>query len=165
MIPLQLHEGKGIKFYNGNSIAEFEGGDGAVTSVKLTDGTSLPADACVLGVGEELGRHGLLDVVYGLRDNLRSLLVYQNSFYLYISGSLCLFLSTVQHDQVKQGFFEISKCGIWKIFPSPSPFISSLSLPFHRIHSFKGFWNWNCLFRFTCRSNWIRGRPFRQKCY
>ncbi|KAK3798334.1 hypothetical protein RRG08_063349 [Elysia crispata] len=47
----KLHESKGVKFYNSNSIAEFEGQDGVLTTVKLKDGTHLQADACVLGVG------------------------------------------------------------------------------------------------------------------
>lgn len=47
----KLHESKGVKFYNSTSIAEFVGQDGVLRGVKLTDGTSLQADACVLGVG------------------------------------------------------------------------------------------------------------------
>ncbi|RUS78071.1 hypothetical protein EGW08_014151, partial [Elysia chlorotica] len=47
----KLHESKGVKFYNRSSITEFEGQDGVLTAVRLQDGTQLPADACVLGVG------------------------------------------------------------------------------------------------------------------
>ncbi|XP_041349641.1 apoptosis-inducing factor 3-like [Gigantopelta aegis] len=47
----KLHEEKGVKFYFENSIKEFVGENGKVKEVLLADGTKLPADICVLGIG------------------------------------------------------------------------------------------------------------------
>ncbi|ELT98767.1 hypothetical protein CAPTEDRAFT_220923 [Capitella teleta] len=44
-------EDKGVKFVFANPPAEFIGKNGALSHVKLSDGSQLPADICVLGVG------------------------------------------------------------------------------------------------------------------
>lgn len=48
----QMHEGKGVKFYFDTSVKEFKGEDGKLTEAVLADGTVLPADVCVMGVGK-----------------------------------------------------------------------------------------------------------------
>lgn len=47
----RLFQSKGIVFYMNLSIAQFQGKDGHVSHVLLTDGHLLPADVCVLGLG------------------------------------------------------------------------------------------------------------------
>ncbi|XP_059141402.1 apoptosis-inducing factor 3-like isoform X1 [Physella acuta] len=47
----QMHEGKGVKFYFDTSVKEFKGEDGKLTEAVLANGTVLPADVCVMGVG------------------------------------------------------------------------------------------------------------------
>lgn len=47
----KLHEDKGVKFLFDYGIKEFIGENNKLTSVLLSDGTSLPADVCVLGIG------------------------------------------------------------------------------------------------------------------
>ncbi|KAH9524284.1 Apoptosis-inducing factor 3 [Bulinus truncatus] len=47
----QMHEGKGVKFYFETSVKEFNGEDGVLTEAVLANGTVLPADVCVMGVG------------------------------------------------------------------------------------------------------------------
>ncbi|GAA2578657.1 FAD-dependent oxidoreductase [Dactylosporangium fulvum] len=45
-----LHRANGVEFRFGTSVASFSG-DGALSSVVLTDGTELPADVAIVGVG------------------------------------------------------------------------------------------------------------------
>ncbi|CAL1545244.1 unnamed protein product [Lymnaea stagnalis] len=47
----KLHEGKGVKFHFETSVKEFRGEDGQLTEAVLADGTVLPADVCIMGVG------------------------------------------------------------------------------------------------------------------
>lgn len=47
-----MHEERGVKFYLERGIKEFVGKNGDITEAVLSDGTRLPADLCVLGVGE-----------------------------------------------------------------------------------------------------------------
>jgi len=47
----KLHEDKGVKFIFGNSAKEFVGKSGAVKEVILQDGTKIPADVVIMGVG------------------------------------------------------------------------------------------------------------------
>jgi 3-phenylpropionate/trans-cinnamate dioxygenase ferredoxin reductase subunit len=47
----ELHRANGVDFRFGTSAAEFRGTDGRLTSVVLSDGTELPADLAVVGVG------------------------------------------------------------------------------------------------------------------
>ncbi|KAL5017385.1 hypothetical protein ScPMuIL_006974 [Solemya velum] len=47
----KMHEEKGVKFYFETGISEFVGENGSVKEAVLSDGTRLPADLCVLGVG------------------------------------------------------------------------------------------------------------------
>ncbi len=51
-IAFQLHEGKGTKFIAKNSPKEFVGEDGKLKEVVLQDGTTLPADLCIMGIGK-----------------------------------------------------------------------------------------------------------------
>jgi 3-phenylpropionate/trans-cinnamate dioxygenase ferredoxin reductase component len=46
-----LHRANGVEFRFGASVAEFRGIDGTLTGVVLADGTELPADVAVVGVG------------------------------------------------------------------------------------------------------------------
>ncbi|KAF0302972.1 Apoptosis-inducing factor 3 [Amphibalanus amphitrite] len=47
-----LHEEKGVVVKNGLNVTEFKAGeDGKLAQVVLSDGTELPADVCLLGVG------------------------------------------------------------------------------------------------------------------
>jgi len=46
-----LHQEKGVVIKNELSVKELRGLDGRLTQVVLTDGTELPAEACLLGVG------------------------------------------------------------------------------------------------------------------
>jgi 3-phenylpropionate/trans-cinnamate dioxygenase ferredoxin reductase subunit len=46
-----LHRAHGVEFRFGTGVAEFLGSAGGLTSVRLTDGTELPAAAAVIGVG------------------------------------------------------------------------------------------------------------------
>ncbi|MFG2040902.1 NAD(P)/FAD-dependent oxidoreductase [Dactylosporangium sp. NPDC048998] len=46
-----LHRAHGVEFRFGASAAEFRGTDGRLTSVVLADGTELPADVAIVGVG------------------------------------------------------------------------------------------------------------------
>ena len=48
---LQLFEDKGAKFVFGSSPARFLGSDNKITEVELENGTKLPADLCVIGIG------------------------------------------------------------------------------------------------------------------
>ena len=50
--PCQLLDEKGVKFYFKTTAKEFTGVEGKVSGVTLTDGTKLPIDLCVMGVGE-----------------------------------------------------------------------------------------------------------------
>jgi 3-phenylpropionate/trans-cinnamate dioxygenase ferredoxin reductase component len=45
------HESKGVTFRKRAGVASFEGSGGSVTSVKLTDGTEIPATLVVVGIG------------------------------------------------------------------------------------------------------------------
>jgi 3-phenylpropionate/trans-cinnamate dioxygenase ferredoxin reductase component len=47
----RLHREHGVTFHFGQSVKEFAGEDGAVRSVVLADGTRLPADVALVGVG------------------------------------------------------------------------------------------------------------------
>ncbi|MCP2321781.1 3-phenylpropionate/trans-cinnamate dioxygenase ferredoxin reductase subunit [Hamadaea flava] len=46
-----LHAGHGVEFHLDSGVREFGGLDGQVTDVVLTDGTEIPADLIVVGVG------------------------------------------------------------------------------------------------------------------
>jgi 3-phenylpropionate/trans-cinnamate dioxygenase ferredoxin reductase subunit len=48
-----LHRSHGVEFRFGSGVREFRGANGALTSVVLTDGTELPAELAVVGVGIE----------------------------------------------------------------------------------------------------------------
>jgi 3-phenylpropionate/trans-cinnamate dioxygenase ferredoxin reductase subunit len=65
-----LHRANGVTFRFGTSAAEFRGSDGRLTSVVLSDGTELPADLAVVGVGiqpnTELAVDGGLSVDNGI---------------------------------------------------------------------------------------------------
>jgi len=47
----KMHEDKGVKFIHGQTVKEFKGRGGKLSSVVLTDGNELEADLCLLGVG------------------------------------------------------------------------------------------------------------------
>ncbi|KAK6968220.1 apoptosis-inducing factor 3-like isoform X1 [Biomphalaria glabrata] len=47
----QMHESKGVKFYFETSVKEFNGEDGQLKEAVLANGTVLPADVCIMGVG------------------------------------------------------------------------------------------------------------------
>jgi 3-phenylpropionate/trans-cinnamate dioxygenase ferredoxin reductase component len=47
----KLHEGRGVAFRFGVGVREFRGTGGQLQSVVLTDGTELPADLAIVGVG------------------------------------------------------------------------------------------------------------------
>ncbi len=65
-----LHRGNGVEFRFGAGVASFEGTDGVLTGVTLTDGSHLPADVAVVGVGiqpnTELAVDAGLDVDNGI---------------------------------------------------------------------------------------------------
>ncbi|GAA2355308.1 NAD(P)/FAD-dependent oxidoreductase [Dactylosporangium salmoneum] len=69
-IYADLHRAHGVDFRFGSSVAEFRGTDGRLTTVVLTDGTELPADVAVVGVGiqpnTELAVDGGLAVENGI---------------------------------------------------------------------------------------------------
>ena len=69
-IYANLHRGQGVDFRFGQGVREFRGSDGVLTGVVLTDGTELPADLAVVGVGivpaTELAVAGGLDVDNGV---------------------------------------------------------------------------------------------------
>lgn len=46
----QLYESKGIKFFNGSTITEFEGENGCVKHV-IIGGEKVPCDVCLVGIG------------------------------------------------------------------------------------------------------------------
>lgn len=48
---LKLHKDKGVEFYLDHGVKEIQGVDGKVSSVVLTDGTSIPADVVIAGIG------------------------------------------------------------------------------------------------------------------
>jgi 3-phenylpropionate/trans-cinnamate dioxygenase ferredoxin reductase subunit len=50
-IYADLHRGHGVDFRFGQGVREFRGSDGVLTGVVLTDGTELPADLAIVGVG------------------------------------------------------------------------------------------------------------------
>ncbi|XP_037068458.1 apoptosis-inducing factor 3-like [Pollicipes pollicipes] len=58
-----MHEAKGIVFKMGLSVREFKGESGRLTQVLLTDGSELPADVCLMGVGVTPCTEMLRDVV------------------------------------------------------------------------------------------------------
>jgi 3-phenylpropionate/trans-cinnamate dioxygenase ferredoxin reductase subunit len=47
----ELHRSRGVQFRFGTGVREFRGDGGALTGVVLDDGTELPADLAVVGVG------------------------------------------------------------------------------------------------------------------
>ncbi|KAK3582946.1 hypothetical protein CHS0354_019953 [Potamilus streckersoni] len=47
----KMHEEKGVKFHFESGIKEFLGKNGFVSEAVLSNGTKLPADVCILGVG------------------------------------------------------------------------------------------------------------------
>lgn len=65
-----LHRANGVEFRFGTSVREFRGTDGVLTGVVLADGTELPADVAVVGVGvqpnTELAVDAGLDVDNGI---------------------------------------------------------------------------------------------------
>ncbi|WP_432978277.1 NAD(P)/FAD-dependent oxidoreductase [Dactylosporangium sp. CA-233914] len=50
-IYADLHRAQGVDFRFGTSVASFTGADGRLSAVELSDGTSLPADLAVVGIG------------------------------------------------------------------------------------------------------------------
>jgi 3-phenylpropionate/trans-cinnamate dioxygenase ferredoxin reductase subunit len=64
------HEAHGVRFELGATAAAFQGEDGHVTGVTLTDGRTVPCDAVVVGVGaapnDELARDAGLEVARGV---------------------------------------------------------------------------------------------------
>jgi 3-phenylpropionate/trans-cinnamate dioxygenase ferredoxin reductase component len=66
----QLHRDNGVTFHFGASVAEFSGADGRLDSVLLGDGTRIPADLAIVGVGitpaVELAQDGDLHVDNGV---------------------------------------------------------------------------------------------------
>jgi len=48
---MKLHEEKGVKLNLSESLKEIHGKDGSVTGVKLSNGTELPADVIIAGIG------------------------------------------------------------------------------------------------------------------
>ncbi|NDJ85150.1 MAG: FAD-dependent oxidoreductase [Chloroflexi bacterium] len=46
-----VHEEHGIKFQLDSSVKQFHGADGRVTGVEISDGTKLPADLVIVGIG------------------------------------------------------------------------------------------------------------------
>jgi 3-phenylpropionate/trans-cinnamate dioxygenase ferredoxin reductase subunit len=50
-VYLNLHSGHGVDFRFGAGVREFVGSDGVLTGVVLNDGTQLPADLAVVGIG------------------------------------------------------------------------------------------------------------------
>jgi 3-phenylpropionate/trans-cinnamate dioxygenase ferredoxin reductase subunit len=50
-VYLNLHSGHGVDFRFGTGVREFVGADGVLTGVVLTDGTELPADLAIVGIG------------------------------------------------------------------------------------------------------------------
>jgi 3-phenylpropionate/trans-cinnamate dioxygenase ferredoxin reductase subunit len=68
-----LHRGKGVDLRLGTGLREFRGTDGKVSSVVLDDGTEVPADAVVVGVGiapaVELAEAAGLQVENGIKVN------------------------------------------------------------------------------------------------
>jgi 3-phenylpropionate/trans-cinnamate dioxygenase ferredoxin reductase subunit len=46
-----LHSGHGVDFRFGTGVREFVGSDGVLTGVVLSDGTQLPADLAIVGIG------------------------------------------------------------------------------------------------------------------
>jgi 3-phenylpropionate/trans-cinnamate dioxygenase ferredoxin reductase component len=69
-IYANLHRGHGVDFRFGQGVREFRGSDGVLTGVVLTDGTELPADLAIVGVGivpaTELAVAAGLDVDNGI---------------------------------------------------------------------------------------------------
>ncbi|NMO91671.1 NAD(P)/FAD-dependent oxidoreductase [Actinomycetospora sp. TBRC 11914] len=47
----RVHADHGVRLHLGRTVAAFEGHDGAVSSVRLDDGTTIPADAVLLSLG------------------------------------------------------------------------------------------------------------------
>ncbi|BFZ18859.1 hypothetical protein BsWGS_21898 [Bradybaena similaris] len=47
----KLHEEKGVQFHFETSVKELHGDDGHLKQAELANGTTLPADVCVMGVG------------------------------------------------------------------------------------------------------------------
>ena len=52
LILFQLLDEKGIQFHSETSASEFVGSGGKIKEVVLLNGTKLPADLCITGVGE-----------------------------------------------------------------------------------------------------------------
>lgn len=50
-VSFQLLDEKGIKFHFQTTASEFFGSNGKLKEVVLTNGTRLPADLCVMGLG------------------------------------------------------------------------------------------------------------------
>ncbi len=50
-IYAKKHESKGVTFHKDSNVASFEGSGGALASVRLTDGTEIPATLAVVGIG------------------------------------------------------------------------------------------------------------------
>jgi 3-phenylpropionate/trans-cinnamate dioxygenase ferredoxin reductase subunit len=69
-IYADVHRAHGVTFHFGNGVASFEGSGGALTGVRLTDGTLIPATVAIVGVGivpnTELGTAGGLTVDNGI---------------------------------------------------------------------------------------------------
>ncbi|MEO8115837.1 MAG: NAD(P)/FAD-dependent oxidoreductase, partial [Phenylobacterium sp.] len=64
------HEKHGVDFVLGASVTAFEGKDGQITGVVLSDGRTLPCDAALVGVGahpnDELARESGLETARGI---------------------------------------------------------------------------------------------------
>ncbi|GFR86765.1 apoptosis-inducing factor 3-like protein [Elysia marginata] len=81
----KLHESKGVKFYNSNSISEFEGQDGVLTGVS-------PATDFLKGSGLNLTDRGYVSVDKNMRTNIKD---------VYAAGDITVFpLASVSDESV-----------------------------------------------------------------
>uniref|UniRef100_A0A8C6V8I0 L-amino-acid oxidase n=1 Tax=Naja naja TaxID=35670 RepID=A0A8C6V8I0_NAJNA len=51
-VAMQMLEAQGVRFHMKTEVAQMQGEDGKVTSVLLSNGSVLPADLVVVGIGE-----------------------------------------------------------------------------------------------------------------
>jgi 3-phenylpropionate/trans-cinnamate dioxygenase ferredoxin reductase component len=70
---VQLHSAKGVRVACGAAVTELLGSQGKVNSVRLSDGTTHPADLVIIGIGvvpnSEIARDGGLAVANGIAVN------------------------------------------------------------------------------------------------
>jgi 3-phenylpropionate/trans-cinnamate dioxygenase ferredoxin reductase subunit len=66
----RYHAGAGVRFALNASVEAFEGTDGRVAAVHLSDGSAIPCDAVLVGIGaapnDALGREACLDCATGI---------------------------------------------------------------------------------------------------